>query len=85
MSPLVLDNAAEQIIDKAYEDAKGPIQLQTKRERYVVLTARDYAALETPLTQSDKESLLSGKRDLENGRVTELNTVLNELGAEYGF
>lgn len=45
----------------------------------------DNAAPETPLTQSDKESLLSGKRDLENGRVTELNTVLNELGIEYGF
>lgn len=85
MAPLVLDNTAEKLIDEAYKHANGPIQLRTKTERYVVLTAQDYAALESPLTDQEKQSLLRGKDDVQNGNVTEFNDVVTTLGDIYGF
>lgn len=85
MAPLILDNVAERQIDEAYRMANGPIQLKTQTERYIVLTVRDYAALESPLSEDDKQSLLSGRQDVEKGNITDFDELLQNLGARYGF
>lgn len=85
MAPLVLDRESERRIDEAYKEAQGPVPFRTQSERYVVMTASDYALLAPSLSEEDASSLSFGYEDVKHGRVRDLSEVLDELGAQYGF